>query len=87
MFKGDLERDLEGDLEVDFEIDLKVEIEGYSKGDFKKDMEGDLMSSSGLVQDCSSSGPGLVQVWFRLHLKFNSLELDSEVGQLVFFII
>ena len=26
---------------------------------------------------------GLVQVWFRLHLKFNSLELDSEVGRLV----
>ena len=26
---------------------------------------------------------GLVQVWFRLQLKFNSLELDSEVGCLV----
>ena len=24
-------------------------------------------------------GPGLVQVWFGLQLKFNSLELDSEV--------
>ena len=31
------------------------------------------------------SGPGLVQVWFRLQLqlKFISLELDSEVGRLV----
>ena len=26
---------------------------------------------------------GVVQVWFRLQLKFNSLELDSEVGRLV----
>ena len=29
------------------------------------------------------SGPGLVQVWFSLQLKFNSFELDSEVGRLV----
>ena len=36
------------------------------------------------------SGPGqvwsrldLVQVWFRLQLKFNSIELESEVGRLV----
>ena len=29
------------------------------------------------------SGPGLVQVWIRLDLKFNSLELDSEVGRLI----
>ena len=29
------------------------------------------------------SRSGLVQVWFSLELKFNSLELDSEVGQLV----
>ena len=28
---------------------------------------------------------GLVQVWFRLELRFNSLELDSEVGRLVSF--
>ena len=26
---------------------------------------------------------GLVQFWFRQELKFNSLELDSEVGRLV----
>ena len=29
------------------------------------------------------SGSGLVQVWFSIDLKFNSFELDSEVGQLV----
>ena len=40
------------------------------RGDFKRDMEGDLLSSSG-------------QVWFSLQLKFNSFELDSEVGLLV----
>ena len=46
-------------------------VEGDSKGDFrgdfKQDMEGNLLS-------------GLVQVWFSLQLKFNTLELDSEVG-------
>ena len=37
------------------------------------------MSSSGQLRSRS----GLVQVWFSLELKFNSLELDSEVGRLV----
>ena len=37
-------------------------------------MEGDLLSSSG-------------QVWFSLQPKFNSFELDSEVGRLVLLII
>ena len=41
-------------------------------------------SGSGLVQVWFRSGSGLVQVWFRLQLKFNSLKLDSEVGQLVY---
>ena len=43
-------------------------------------------------QDQVGSGPGqvwsslgLFQVWFRLQLKFDSLELDSEVGQLVYY--
>ena len=83
MFKWDFE----GDLEVDFEGDYK----GDFRGDFKQDMEGDLLSSSGqvrsksgLVQVWSRSGPGLVQVWFSLQPKFNSFELDSEVGRLVF---
>ena len=45
---------------------------GDFRGDFKEDMEVQVWSRTGLVQ-----------VWFRLQLKFNSLELDSEVGQLV----
>ena len=46
---------------------------------FKGDLEGDLLSSSGQVRLRS----GLVQVRFSLQLKFNSFELDSEVGRLV----
>ena len=41
-------------------------------------MEG-IKLKSGKVQVRS----GLVHVWFSLELRFNSLELDSEVGQLV----
>ena len=53
------------------------ESKGDFRGDFKQDTEGDLMSSSGQVQ-----------VWFRLQLKFNSFELDSEkVGQIIFFLM
>ena len=37
------------------------------------------MSSLGELRSMS----GLVQVWLSLELKFNSLELDSEVGRLV----
>ena len=48
--------------------------------DFKQDLEGDLLSSIGQLRSKS----GLVQVWFSLELKFNSFELDSEVGQLVY---
>ena len=58
---------MEEDLEEDF------------RGDFKQDLEGALLSSSIQVR----SGPGLVQGWFSLQLKFNSSELDSEVGRLV----
>ena len=71
MFKGELEGDLEGDSKGDF------------REDFKQDMEGDLLSSSGHVR----SRLGLVQVWISLQPKFNSFELDSEVGRLVFFIL
>ena len=53
------------------------------KGDFEVDLEGDfkqdLLSSSGQLRSRS----GLVQVWFSIELKFNSFELDSEVGRLV----
>ena len=64
---------------------VKGDLEGDSKGDlsvdFKQEMEGDLLSISGQVR----SWLGLVQVWFSLQPKFNSLELDSEVGRLIFF--
>ena len=83
MLKGELEGDLEGDLKGylkgDFEVDLEVDLEGDFRGDFKQDLEGDLLSSSGQLRSRS----GLVQVWFSIELKFNSFELDSEVGQLV----
>ena len=49
---------------------MEGDSKGDFRGDFKQDMEGDLLSSSG-------------QVWFSLQPKFNSFELDSEVGQLV----
>ena len=93
MFKGELEGDLEGDLkgylkgdlnggfEVDFEVDLEGDFRGDFKQDFKHDLEGDLLSSSGQLRSRS----GLVKVWFSIELKFNSFELDSEVGRLVFF--
>ena len=72
-----------GNLEVDFEVDLegdsKGDFRGDFRGDFKQDMEVDLPPSLGQVRSRS----GLVQVWFSLQLKFNSFELDSEVGRLV----
>ena len=63
----------------DFEIELEVELEGDFRGDFKQDLEGDLLSSSDQLRFRS----GLVQVLFSIKLKFNSFELDSEVGRLV----
>ena len=74
-----MEGDLEGDLERDLERELEGVSKGDSKGDFKQNMEGDLLSSSGQVRTRS----GLSQVWFILQLKFNSFELDSEVGRFV----
>ena len=78
-----MEGDLEGDLERDLEGELELDSKGDFRGDFKQDIEGDLMSSSGQVR----SRLGLVQVWFSLQLKFNSLELDSKVGRLVAFLL
>ena len=75
VFKGELEGDLKGYLKGDFEEDL----EGDFRGDFKMDLEGDLLSSLGQLRSRS----GLVQVRFSIELKFNSFELDSEVGRLV----
>ena len=80
-----MERDLKGyliwDLKGNFEVDLEVDLEGDFRGDFKQDLEGDLLSISGQLRSRSRSG--LVQVWFSIELKFNSFELDSEVGRLV----
>ena len=70
MFKGDLEEDMEGDSK------------GYYRGDFKQNLEGNLLSNSGQVKSRS----GLVHVCFSLQLKFNSLELDSQVGRLVYYV-
>ena len=70
---------MEEDLEGDFEVDLEMDFRGDFRWDFKQDLEGDLLSSSGQLRFRS----GLVQVWFRKELKFNSFELDSEVGRLV----
>ena len=63
---------MKGDLKGDFEVDLEVDLEG--------DFRGDLLLSSAQLRSRS----GLVQVWFSIELKFNSFELDSEVGRLVF---
>ena len=54
----------------------KGDLERNSKGDFRGDLTQDLDLEEDLM---SSSG----QVWFSLQLKFNSLELDSEVGRLI----
>ena len=74
--KGDMEKDLKGDLKGDMEGDL----EGRLEGDLE-DLEGlgrglDVKLRSGMVQ--VRFGSGLVQ----FPGKFNSLELDSEVGRL-----
>ena len=60
-----LQRVFKGDYEGDLEVYLDWEMEGDTKGDFREDL-------------LSSSGPG--QVWFRIQLQFNYLELDSEAG-------
>ena len=72
--------DFRGVFKGDFEVDLEVDLEGDFRGDFKQDLEGDLLSSSGQLRSRS----GLVQVWFSIELKFDSFELDSEVGRLVY---
>ena len=76
---GDNKGVLEGGLKGGFEGDLGVDLDGDFRGDFKQDLEGDLLSISGQLRSRS----GLVQVWFSIDLKFNSFELDSEVGRLV----
>ena len=57
-------------------------LKGYFKGDLEVDLEEDLEGDfrGDFKQD-------LVQVQFSIELKFNSFELDSEVGQLVYLFI
>ena len=59
---------------------MEEDFRGDFRGDFKQDFEGDLLSSSSQLRSRS----GLVQVWFSIELKFDSFELDSEVGRLVY---
>ena len=74
-----MERELDRELDRELEEDSKGDSKEDFRGDFNQDMEGDLLSSSGQVRSRS----GLVQVWFSLQPKFDSFELDSEVGRLV----
>ena len=58
---------------------------------FKVDLEGDFKESSNRTWkgNCYQAQVrlGLVQVWIGLQLALNSLELDSEIGRLVFFFV
>merc|ERR1719154_839484 len=54
---------------------------GYGRGLAVKLRSGKVQVRKGPSQVWSRSGPGLVQVWFSLQAKFNSFELDSEVGR------
>ena len=74
VLKGYLEGYLEGDLEGDLEVDLEVDLEETSEGTSNRTWKGTCCQAQ------VRFGPGLVQY----SLKFNSFELDSEVGRLVF---
>ena len=79
--KGNLEGDLKGDLEGDLEGDYKGGLQGGLQNGLQTGLGRGLtvMSSTGQLR----SRAGLVQVWISFEIKFNSLELDSEVGRLV----
>ena len=66
-----MEGALEGDLKVDFMGDLEVDLEGDSKGDFRG------ASNRPWKGTCC-------QAQFTLKLKFNSFELNSQAGRLVY---
>ena len=79
-------RGLEGVLEGVLEGGFRGRLGGRLGGGLQRglqtglqDLEGDLLSSSGQSRTRSDLG----QVWFSIELKFNSFELDSEVGRLV----
>ena len=83
MFKGDLEDDLEWHLKGDLGLGGRV------GGGLQRGLQRGLQTGLGRgLTVVSTSGQlrsraVLVQVWISLELKFNSLELDSEVGRLV----
>ena len=81
VFKEDFEGDLGGDLGGDWGGDWGGGWGGDWGGHWGGDLGGDLEGN--LEGDWS----GLVQVWFSLQPKFNSFELDSEVGRLVLLLI
>ena len=57
------------------DLDLEVDLKGDFIGDFNRTWKGTCCQAQVI------KGPG--QVCFSIELKFNSFELDSEVGRLV----
>ena len=63
---------------------LEGGLEGRFGGGLQRRLQRGLKTGLGWGLDVKlRSRSGLVKVWFSLQLKFNSLELDSEVGQLL----
>ena len=69
--------DFRGVFKEDFEGDFERGLGGGLGGGLGEGLGGGV--GGGLQRS------GLVQVWFSLQPKFNSFELDSEVGRLVLF--
>ena len=70
-----------------FRITLRMTLNlTFKTWDFRGDFEGYFNGSTGRLGEghAVKLKSCKVQVWFSLQLKFNSLELDSEVGRLVF---
>ena len=82
VFKGRFKGNFEGDFEGNFGGDLEVDLEGDSKGGLQRGLQRGLQTGHGRGLAVKLR-LGKVQVWFSLQRKFNSFELDSEVGRLV----
>ena len=89
VFKGDLEGDLRGTWRGTLRGTWRGTLRGNPKGTLRGNPKGtseETLNRTWKGTSCQAqvrSGPGLVQVWFSLKLKFNSFGLDSEVGRLV----
>ena len=92
VFKEDFELDFVGYFKGSSRVCLRGTWRGICMGTTKGTSEGISIRTwkgtcchvklrSGKVHVRS----GLVKVWFSLELRFNSLELDSEVGRLVWY--